>query len=114
MKIEELFPHLNEEDIAKFDALDLDYTEESLLVELVDGGCYQEDINEILEYKHIEQEGGGEGGAEDCHTVFKVKGKFFRVDYSYYSHYGSNYDNIVNSLTEVFPKEVTVTVYTPE
>jgi hypothetical protein len=57
----------------------------------------------------LEQEGGGEGGAEDCHAVFKFKDVVYKVFYNYYSYVGFNlYDDI---LTIVEPKEKTITVY---
>lgn len=67
---------------------------------------------EKLGYQHISQEGGGEGGAEDCEGIFKFKGKTYRVEYNYYSHNGHEYDTIVSTLEEVFPVEVTRTEYT--
>lgn len=62
-------------------------------------------------YKHIEQEGGGEGGAEYCYGVFQLGEKFYKAEYSYYSHQGYEYDYIVNTLTEVRPQEKLITVY---
>lgn len=60
--------------------------------------------------EHITQEGGGEGGAEDCYAVFKWKDKYYRVDYNYYSYHG--YDNLdMENIYEVFPQERTVTFY---
>lgn len=68
---------------------------------------FEEPSVEGLEW--LEQEGGGEGGAEDCHTVFKFKDVVYKVFYSYYSYNGfSLYDD---TLTIVEPKEKTITVY---
>lgn len=67
------------------------------------------DFGEDPRVEFIEQEGGGEGGAEDCHSVIKVDGVFYKVTYSYYSHHGFSTD-----YAEVFvvtPKEKTITVY---
>lgn len=58
----------------------------------------------------VQQEGGGEGGAEDCFAVFSWKDKYYRVNYNYYSYHG--YDNLdMESIYEVFPKEKVVTVF---
>lgn len=65
----------------------------------------------VEEYEHIEQEGGGEGGSEYCFGVFKLNGKIYRAEYSYYSYNGHEYDGIINSVREVKPVEKTITVY---
>ena len=57
----------------------------------------------------IEQEGGDEGGGEDCYTVLKVGGVFYKITYSYYSHYGVDLDYA--SVYIVTPQEKTITVY---
>lgn len=64
---------------------------------------------EKFEVEHIEQEGGGEGGSEYCYAVIKVGEKFYKIEYSYYSHDG--YDTRDAELLEVFPKQQTITVY---
>lgn len=64
-----------------------------------------------IEYEHLEQEGGGEGGSEYCYGVFKLNGKIYRGEYSYYSHHGDEYDGIASTLKEVKPVQKTVTVY---
>jgi hypothetical protein len=43
-------------------------------------------IKEVLGYEHLEKEGGGEGGAEHCYGVFRLKDKIYKTEYSYYSH----------------------------
>ena len=61
-------------------------------------------------FELIEQEGGGEGGAEECHSVFKWKDKYYRTEYSYYSYHG--YENVsMDNIWEVTPKQKTITVY---
>lgn len=65
----------------------------------------------IEEYKHLQQEGGGEGGAEYCFGIFKLNGKIYRAEYSYYSHHGHEYDDIINTVREVKPVQKTITVY---
>lgn len=67
-------------------------------------------LNEIG-YKHLDQDGGGEGGSEYCWGVFKLGGKTYRASWSYYSHHGDEYENITNTLKEVVAKEVTKTAY---
>jgi hypothetical protein len=64
-----------------------------------------------LGYEHIVQDGGGEGGAEDCHGVFKLKGKIYMAEYRYYSHEGHEYESITDTVREVKPVTKTVTVY---
>lgn len=62
-------------------------------------------------YEHLEQEGGGEGGSEYCYGVFKLKGKIYKAEYSYYSYNGHEYDGISYTLKEVKPVEKTIVVY---
>jgi len=64
---------------------------------------------EVEGYEFIDQDDGGEGGAEYCETVFKWKDKFYTMTYSYYSHHGYNFD--CAELFEVEPKKKEVTVY---
>lgn len=68
-------------------------------------------LKQTYGYKHLQQEGGGEGGAEDCFGVFELEGKAYRVYYSYYSYHGHDLTGIVDSLKEVAPVQKTVTVY---
>lgn len=65
----------------------------------------------IEEYEHLQRKGGGEGGSEYCFGVFKLNGKIYRADYSYYSYSGDEYASIVETLREVKPVEKTITVY---
>lgn len=72
------------------------------------------DFNSALmnyEYEHLEQEGGGEGGAEGCHGVFKLDGTIYKAEYSYYSYNGHEIYGIEDTLQEVTPVEKTITVY---
>lgn len=57
----------------------------------------------------MQQEGGGEGGAENCFTVLRVDDNYYKVFYNYYSHEGFCYDYAEVRL--VSPKEKTITVY---
>ena len=62
-------------------------------------------------YEHIQQEGGGEGGAESCNGVFKLRDKIYKAEYRYYSYHGHEYEDIIDTLKEVKPIERTVTFY---
>ena len=76
--------------------------------------CDSEKLDELLkkyDYELIENCGGGEGGAEDCTSVFKFDGKLYRAYFNYYSHDGYNYEDIVSTLKEVFPVERMTTYY---
>lgn len=66
-----------------------------------------------IPYKHLEQEGGGEGGSEYCYGVFQLGDKIYRAEYSYYSHHGHEYDYILDTLKEVKPVEKKITTYEP-
>lgn len=81
--------------------------------EVLDGSriplIFTTEDGEQFEVEHIGQEGGGEGGSEYCYAVIKVGDKFYKIEYSYYSHQG--YDTDDAELVEVFPKQKTVTVY---
>lgn len=68
-------------------------------------------FEEETEYKHLECEGGGEGGSEYCYGVFKLKDKIYKAEYSYYSYHGHDYDYILSTLREVTPIQQTITVY---
>lgn len=59
--------------------------------------------------KHIEQDGGGEGGGEHCETVVQAGDKYYKIVYSYYSYDGYNYDDA--DVYEVVPVERLVTFY---
>jgi hypothetical protein len=56
----------------------------------------------------VEREGGGEGSGEDCHFVFKWNGKHYKLEYSYYSHHGYEFNG---ALYEVDPVQKMITVY---
>jgi hypothetical protein len=64
-----------------------------------------------VEYTHLQQEGGGEGGSEDCFGVFSLNGIIYKAEYSYFSYDGHNYDDILSTLKVVEAKEKTITVY---
>lgn len=58
---------------------------------------------------HIEQDGGGEGGAGMCYTVLRIGDKYYKVFYTYHSFYGFNFDYAY--AQEVMPREETIKVY---
>lgn len=68
-------------------------------------------ILESISYTHLEQDGGGEGGSEDCYGVFSINGVMYKAEYSYESHCGHNTDYILDSLRVVQATEETITVY---
>ena len=59
--------------------------------------------------KHLEQDGGGEGGGEHCETVVQAGGKYYKIVYSYYSYDGYNYGDA--DVYEVVPAKRLVTFY---
>lgn len=67
------------------------------------------DDEEEFEVDFVEQEGGGEGGSEYCYSILKIGEKFYKIEYSYYSHAG--YETEDAELVEVSAKQQTVTVY---
>ena len=70
--------------------------------------------NEALKaagYAILQQEGGGEGGAEDCFVVFSFKDKIYKMEYEYSSYGGYDVYGSVEGITEVKPVQVTVTHY---
>ena len=84
---------------------------EELIYNLCENDVYTKDIKSIKSFEHLQQEGGGEGGSEYCYGVFKLNGVIYKAEYSYYSHYGCDYDDIVSTLRVVNPVEKTITVY---
>lgn len=66
------------------------------------------DVEKDEDYEHLEQEGGGEGGAEDCHAVFKYKDTIYMMHYNYYSHHGYEFDYMAAFIVEPVQKMVTV------
>ena len=71
----------------------------------------EDNLDKEFQYKHIEQDGGGEGGSEYCYGVFELKGVVYKAEYSYYSQYGHDYDDILSTLKVVTPVQKMVTVY---
>lgn len=72
-------------------------------------GCvFVDDSGVEHQIKFIEQDGGGEGGSEYCHTVLQIGEEFYKFEYRYYSHHGYDY---FDEVTKVEPKQKTITVY---
>ena len=102
------------EELIKKVVYGVSYDTDDFTVELGTGDFWKisiDDIPEFDSYKHILQEGGGEGGTEYCFGIFKWKDHYFKVEWSYYSYEGYMTDGAFNTLREVFPKQVQVTVY---
>jgi hypothetical protein len=84
-------------------------------------GIIDDKIRSIIDYKIIQNildeigisikytDGGGEGGAESCHTIFALGDKFYKIRYSYYSYRGYEIDDA--ELIEVTPKMIEVVSY---
>lgn len=72
-------------------------------------GDYDEEAAEAGKVVWISQDGGGEGGAESCETIFSIDGVIYRVTYSYYSHHG--FETEYAQASVVTPKEKTIIVY---
>ena len=68
-----------------------------------------ENIEYLADVEVVEQEGGGEG--EYCYAILKWQDRFFKLEWSYYSYQGYDYDEAFESLTEVEAKQKVVTVY---
>ena len=86
------------------------YSLQELVYEMCEGYPGRE-ISEYLNYEHLEQEGGGEGGSEYCYGVFRLGTKIYKAEYSYYSHNGHEFYNILDTIQEVKPVQKTITVY---
>lgn len=68
-------------------------------------------LEQTFGYTLVIKEGGDEGGSGYCYGVFELKGRFYKVEWSYYSDDGDNYDSALDTLTEVKPKQKLITVY---
>lgn len=70
---------------------------------------YREAI-EQLNFNHVEQEGGGEGGTEYCFSIIELNGTFYKCEYSYASYDGYQVDDIWD-WTPVKPVNKEVIIY---
>ena len=76
---------------------------------LIEGG---DDVEwEGKKIEMIEQDGGGEGGGEDCYSVFSVNNgeMYLKAIYNYYSYDGFNTE--YGTVSQVTPRQKTITVY---
>lgn len=75
----------------------------------------EEEVEQVLQQfgceRMLEGEYGEEGEGEHCWSVIKLKDKFYRASWSYYSYDGCEYDYIADTIEEVIPVEKTVIVY---
>lgn len=65
---------------------------------------------EELNFKHLNKEGGGEGGTEYCESVIELDGQAYKLSYSYFSHNGYDIDDVWD-WKPVVAKQKTVTYY---
>jgi hypothetical protein len=71
---------------------------------------FKEATSDMIDVTLVEQDGGGEGGAEDCHSVLKIGSKFLKFHYSYQSYSGFYFWD-ENPCVEVRPQKVEVIQY---
>jgi hypothetical protein len=71
---------------------------------------FKEATSDMVDVTLVDQDGGGEGGAEDCHSVLKIGGKFLKFHYSYQSYSGFCFWD-ENPCVEVRPQKVEVIQY---
>lgn len=74
------------------------------------GDLFEKTLSEF-DFELLGGEYGSEGEGEHCYSVIKVKDKYFRASWSYYSYSGCEYDYIESTLQEVKPVEKTIIVY---
>ena len=121
-KIKSVFEIPDDADIDNviYNLADGDVFDEINLSRLIDGfsdmdwkqrGKAVDDKLEQLGYKHLVQEGGGEGGSEYCFGVFELQGVTYKASYSYRSYDGDDSYGCADSLKVVEAKEKTVIVY---
>jgi hypothetical protein len=72
-------------------------------------GDYDEELANAAKLVWLEQDGGGEGGAEDCETVFSIDDVIYKITYNYYSHHG--YETDYAQAYIVIPVQRTITAY---
>lgn len=70
-----------------------------------------ESLTSSSNYKRLDGDGGGEGGAEYVWGIFQIDDTLFRVDWSYYSYHGYEIDGALSTLRIVKPVQKMVTVY---
>lgn len=87
-----------------------EYPEHSELSWKECGNLFDKLLNES-DCEHMESDGGGEGEGEYCYGVIRLKDKYYKAEWQYYSYNGCDYDYIKSSVHEVVPKQKTITVY---
>ena len=92
-----------------FPAFDLDLNQ--FILDCAEGDLYGKEVRNFLNYSHLAQEGGGEGGAEDCFGVFSLGDIIFKACYYYQSYDGHNCEDIQETVRQVKPVQKTVIVY---
>ena len=70
-----------------------------------------QDLIKEFNYELLQHEEPDDGDEGVCFSVFRLKDKIMKVEFTYYSHDGYNYDDVLYTLREVKPKTATVTVY---
>lgn len=68
-------------------------------------------ITKDAEYELMEVKGGAEGEGEYCYSVIRIGEKFFKAEWSYYSYHGQDFDYLEDTIEEVHPKEMVITIY---
>jgi len=95
--------------LLEFGKLDSEGTIDDKIRSMINYGMIESILNEIeISIQHTE--GGGEGGAESCHSIFALGDKFYKVEYSYYSYVGYEIDDGAE-LIEVTPKKIEAISY---
>ena len=64
-----------------------------------------------FKYEWVDGYTGSVGGGEFCWSVIKVNGKYYRAEWSYFSHCGRDYSYIEHTVTAVKPAQKTVTIF---
>lgn len=110
--VEYMIEHFDRNDMSDWEKR---YYADKGTVVLIEGNkieYFLEGLNGVTEVVH--QQGGGEGGGEDCEVVHKIlvgelKDQFVRIDYNYYSHHGVEFDYAQVRMAK--PVERMVTFY---
>ena len=72
------------------------------------------DLDDQYKYKHIDKDGGGEGGGEYVECIFQIEDKYIHTNFNYYSYDGYEYDYILDSAAFVKPVQEMTTVFVAE
>lgn len=107
--IQQLADHINNEGVSSF------MSDQDWNFSYSGAGCdwYLEIGSYTYHVECVHEAGGGEGGTEAAQSVFKVDlgqpGEFLRINYSYYSHVGYDFESAEAKV--VGCREVMVKVY---